>query len=126
MFLSILAEPYAMSPDWERGWAIMQMAERVSLKDDLAVHPLPGELCAFAARTSQMSPGPFMPTAPLTQGKWTIVVCHGIIERRDPMLTKLRYSSPASMRRATLWFSTPRASFGNACGRAKSMRSKRA
>lgn len=32
LFLSILAEPYAMSPDWEGERAIMQMAERMSLK----------------------------------------------------------------------------------------------
>lgn len=32
MFLSILAEPCAMSPDWEGGWAILQKAERMSLK----------------------------------------------------------------------------------------------
>ena len=32
MFLSILAKPYAMRPDWEGGRAIMRMAERMPLK----------------------------------------------------------------------------------------------
>lgn len=38
-----------------------------------------------------MSPGLFMPAAPLTHGRWTIVACHETIERSGATLTKLCY-----------------------------------
>ena len=65
-----------------------------------------------------------MPTAPLTHGKWTIVVCHETIERSGPTLTKLRYCfASLDAEGNTLVLDAP-GSFENACRGAKHKRSK--
>jgi hypothetical protein len=70
-----------------------QMAHANTQKDDLTVAPMPGQAAAFAIRLAAMTPAPFAPTTPLTQGKYTLVIIHEkSLEESTKQPTKLRYA----------------------------------